>query len=115
MNARDFVAAIRNIVMDAAVTDTMSVVQRPPGKRPAVDLVELSAWYNGLSDADRAMLKRMLTIVARNAVFGFFAVLDGSRQVDPAAGANDYFELRHVHGETDVLSGPKGESLHELL
>jgi hypothetical protein len=58
----------------------------------------------------------MLTLVARNAVFGLFAVLDGSRQVDPEAGDGDYFELRHVHGKAeDVLSGPKGEPLHELL
>jgi hypothetical protein len=116
MNAREFVAAIRDVVMDAAVTDAVAVVQSPPGRRPAVDLVELSAWYNGLADTDRAMLKRMLAIVARNAVFGLFAVLDGARKVDPAATESDYFELRLVHESSeDVLSGPKGEPLHELL
>ncbi len=116
MTPRDFVAAIRDVVMDASVADTVAVVERPPGRRPAVELVALSDWYNQLSDADRTMLKRMLALVARSAVFGLFAVLDGSRKVDSTAGASDYFELRHVHGSTDdVLSGPEGEPLHELL
>ena len=62
------------------------------------------------------MVKRMLSIVARNAVFGLFAVLDGARTVDPDATEHDHFELRHVHGKAqDVLSGPNGEPLHELL
>ena len=116
MNAQDFVAAIRSVVMDASVKDAVSVVQRPPGRRPAVELVELSAWFNGLSDADRAMVTRMLSMVARGAVFGLFAVLDGARKIDPSEGAQDHFELRHVHGKSeDVLSGPRGELLHELL
>jgi hypothetical protein len=49
-------------------------------------------------------------------ILGFFAVLDGSRKADSAADPGDYFELRHVHGTSeDVLSGPKGDPLHELL
>ena len=102
--------------MDAAVSDALAATKRPPGRRPAAALVELSDWYNGLSDSDRAMLKRMLSMVARYSVFGLFAVLDGARKVDPLASASDYFELRHVHGDTeDILSGPEGEPLHELL
>jgi hypothetical protein len=116
MKAQEFVAAIRTLVIDAAVADTVAVVATPPGRRPAVELVELSAWYNGLAEPDRVMLKRMLGMVARNAVFGLFAVLDGARQVDPTAAASDHFEIRHVQGSsTEVLSGPNGETLHELL
>jgi len=116
MNAQEFVAAIRDVVMDTSVTDTVAVMRKPPGRRPEAELVELSSWYNNLSNADREMLTRMLTMVARNAVFGLFAVLDGARRIDPDAGVEDYFELRHVHGSShDVLSGPEGEPLHELL
>jgi len=64
------------------------------------------------------MLKRTFAIVAHHAVFGLFVVLDGSRKIDPAEGANDYFELRQVHGSgspDDILSGPQGQILHELL
>lgn len=116
MKAQEFVNAIRSFVMEAAVSDTISVVQRPPGRRPSRDLVELSTWFGNLSEEDREMTKRMLALVARQAVFGLFAVLDGARKVAPSEAASDHFELRHVHGaETDVLSGPHGDSLHELL
>jgi hypothetical protein len=116
MHARDFVAAIRHLVIDASVTDTVTAVQAPPGRRPAVELVELSAWFHALSDADRDMVKRMLAMVAHGAVFGLFAVLDGARKIDPAEAPEDHFELRHVHGTSeDVLSGPSGETLHALL
>jgi hypothetical protein len=116
MTAEEFVAAVRSVVMAAAVTDTVSMVERPPGRRPAADLVALAGWYRELGAGDRAMVDRMLAIVSRSAVFGLFAVLDGARKVDPAEGPGDFFELRHVHGTaSDVLSGPRGAVLHELL
>ncbi len=61
------------------------------------------------------MLQRLLALTARNAVFGLFAVADNSRKI--ANSTDDhYFELRHVEGGTaEILSGPRGASLHELL
>ena len=116
MNAHEFVSAIRNVVMNTAVADALTTAQKPPGRRPSPDLLELSTWYNGLEDSDREMLRRMLAMAVHNTIFGFFAVLDGSRKADSAADPGDYFELRHVHGTSeDVLSGPKGDPLHELL
>ena len=102
--------------MDAAVSDTLSILRNPPGRKPAVDLTELSAWYNGLPEAEQVMIERLLAIASRQSVFGLFAVLDGARKVDPSAVASDYFELRHIHrGGEDILSGPNAEPLHELL
>lgn len=116
MKAQQFVAAIRTLVMDAAVSDTISIVLRPPGKSPSHDLVELSRWFHSLSEKDREMTRRMLALVARQAVFGLLAVLDGARKISTSESSPDYFELRHVHGsETDVFGGLHGDSLHELL
>lgn len=116
MNAQDFVAAVRSVVRDAAVITTVAAVQKPPGRHPANELAELSLWYNGLSASDQAMIKRLLTIASHSAVFGLLAVLDGARAVDPNSTGQDYFELRHFHGKhQDVLSGPNGTPLHELL
>jgi len=76
----------------------------------------LSHWYNGLREADARMIDRLLALAVRHAVFGVFEVLDGALKVDPSAVSGDYFELRHVHrAGTEVISGPQGESLHELL
>ena len=116
MNSQEFVDAVRTLVMEAAVSDTVSIVQTPPGRKPSRELVELSGWFNGLSEPDRAMAQRLLALGARQAVFGVLAVLDGARKVSTSEDEPDHFELRHVHGvHTDVLSGPGGDSLHELL
>lgn len=116
MKPQEFVDAVRELVLHAAVEDTVSVVSNPPGRRPSRDLVELSEWFNNLPEADQAMTKRLLALASRQAVFGLLAVLDGARKIAPSEATPDYFELRHVHGaETDILGGPDGASLHELL
>lgn len=116
MNAEEFVAAIHNVVIEPMAADITSMLHRPPGRQPASELVELSTWHDGLADSDQLMIKRVIALVARNSVFGVFAVLDGARKVDSKGTANDYFELRYVHKTSeDVLSGPKGALLHELL
>ena len=115
MNPQDFVDALRQVVMSAAVTDVVSMVERPPGRRPAAELLQLSGWYNSLTEDKREMVRRLSELVARHAVFGVLSVLDGARQIEPE-GAKGHLELRYVKdGAEEVLSGPAGVALHELL
>ena len=115
MTSSEFVDTIQTIVLDAAVQNTLSVAAKPPGRRPDVELVELSSWFNKLSDGDRARVSQILQLVAYQAVFGFLCVLDGAQQVE-GLGPKGYFELRFVKdGHEHVLSGPNSEVLHELL
>ena len=116
MNAVEFVRAIEAVVRDAAVVDTLSNVRHPPGRRPAQELLKLSAWYNRLDPQDQVMVKQMLEVVAQHVAFGFFAVLDGARAVEGAGSPKGYFELRYITGDQEeILSGPSGAVLHELL
>lgn len=116
MNASEFVDVIGEVVRDAAVVDVISLVQSPPHRVPPQDLVELGGWYNALDEHAQEMANRMLAMVARAAVFGFLCVLDGSREVERQRGSKGYFELRYVKNEKiDVLCGPSGQVLHELL
>lgn len=116
MNAQTFVDAIRREVMDASVLDTISIVLNPPGRSPSPELVEMSVWFNGLPEVEREKIKRMLEMVARHAVFGMLVVLDGARKVAPSSEGPEHFELRHVHGaQVDILCGPQGDLLHDLL
>jgi hypothetical protein len=116
MTPKEFVDGVGQVVLEASVSDTVSVVQSPPGRMPARELVELSNWFNALGDGDRAMVKRILELEARQAVFGLLSVIDGSRQIEPSVGPKGHFELRFIKdGIKEVLSGPDGEVLHELL
>lgn len=113
MSPSEFVDAIRKVVMDAAVTDTIAVIEKPPGRRPAPTLSEMSRWYHALRDEDRAMLRSALELVARQSVFGFLAVLDGARRATSDGGS---FELTYRGPRSvDRLSGTEDGSLHELL
>jgi hypothetical protein len=115
MNAAEFVAAIRSEVQDSATEEVMSLLQRPPGRRPAPALATLSQWFNGLSEADRQRVKEVAALASHQAVFGFLAVLDGARVIEDPADRGT-LELRHVKaGQPTLLNGPSGPLLHDIL
>jgi len=116
MTGEEFVDTIRTIVLDASVSDTVLLLRQPPGRRPPRDLVELSEWYNRLGADDRARIRRIIEITARQSVFGLLSVLDGSRQIEGPGDPKGHFELRYVKdGDVDMLAGVQGQVLHELL
>jgi hypothetical protein len=82
LNPQDFVEFVRSDVMHEAVDDVLASMAKPPGRRPAPELVELSKWFHGLSDPDRLMLRSALAEASHAAVFGLFALLDGVRRID---------------------------------
>jgi len=115
MKATEFVDIVNKIVREASVTDAISSLRSPPGRRPSQTLVALSTWFKGLDASNQAMVERLMDMVARDTVFGLLAVLDGVRQVE-GRGPKGHFELRYVkEGRTDLLNSPSGEMLHELL
>lgn len=115
MNTKEFVDAIDRLVIARAAPDIVSLLRDPPGRKPAIELVELGRWFRGLSEADQVSLERLLAFAARYSVFGVFEILDGSLKSDPDWEPGDHFELRHVHdGQVDIVSGPD-TALHEFL
>jgi hypothetical protein len=115
MNRESFVDAVRPAVQDSAVTDTISVLSKPPGRKADENLRVLSAWFNQLGYQDRQNVERAIEITARAALFGFLCVLDGTRAIEdgPAKGTLD---LRYRQGAKDIsLNDDAGEVLHELL
>jgi hypothetical protein len=115
MTPTEFVDAIRNVVLASAVKGTVSVLERPPGRRPREELVRASAWFHSLSESDKAMLRTALEIAAHGAVFGLFSVLDGVRAVEDGEEKGS-FRLTHVRGDKEtVINSPDGISLHDLL
>jgi hypothetical protein len=113
MDREIFVDAIRRVVRDAAVADTLAALSQPQGRRPGAGVVGLSAWYSQLSPLDRERLERVIEMAADGAVFGFLCVLDGARAIDSEEGTLD---LRYRKGMEDLsLNDEDGSPLHELL
>jgi hypothetical protein len=102
MDAQTFIDAIRSEVQTSASKGCIKqYTDGPPGRSPRPDLVALSDWYRGQSEADRQMVEKVAADVSHAAVFGFLCVLDGVRAIE------DYGPVR--------LNPPQGMMLHEVL
>jgi hypothetical protein len=49
MDSEKFVHAIEQVVLASAVKGTQDILETPPGRSPAQDLLELSLWYKKTS------------------------------------------------------------------
>jgi len=112
MNAEHFVGALKAHVINAAVDDTISNLENPPGRRVSEAERALSQWYKQLSPKDAENLRSVLAQVSHQAVFGVLAVIDGVRTVDDGVG---HFELAYVAKVRNVLNDPELPPLHDLL
>src|SRR5260221_293432 len=102
MTPEEFIVKIRQVVYESAINGTLSLIRKPPGRRPPENLAVLSRWFIQLSDADKKIFGDAVALAAHQATFGMLAVLDGVRQVDdgPTKGT---LELRYISNGQNVL------------
>jgi hypothetical protein len=113
LNRERFVGALREAVQDTAAASTISLLSRPPGRKPKQELVALSDWFNGLASHDRRRVERVIEMTA-SATFGILCVLDGVRAIE-ARPDKGILDLRYRRGDVDVsLNDETGEQLHDL-
>ena len=115
MNSEEFVKAVKLQTSDAAVDGTIKCLKRPPGRKPAERLLQLSHWYNQLPEKDQEMLKMALREAAEMAVFEFLCVLDGVSVIEDGRHKGE-LELYFVKSEERTqLNDPAKEELHNLF
>lgn len=115
MTSQEFVNAIKIAVVSDSVKAVDEVLQEPPGRAPAKNLVEMSKWFNDLSPNDRDMVISIVKYAVESTTFGFLCVLDGVRAIE-GVGEKGVLELHYKKGnETVWLNNPKDEYLHNLL
>jgi hypothetical protein len=114
MDGQKLVDLLKLVVRDAAAEDEMSVLAKPPRRKPSSELLEQSAWYHSLRDDEKRILSSIVFDTATGAVFGFLCVLDGVRQIEngPDKGR---FELRYIKDGSAWVISPEQNMLHELL
>jgi hypothetical protein len=117
MQPEAFVTVVRQVVEQAAITDVMSQLERPSGRRPSASRVELSAWFAGLTDQDRLRVQAIIADAAHAAVFGMLCALDGSRTIlDPDGDGRIELIFRSAaHEKVIATTDGRGSALHELL
>ncbi|MBF5041328.1 hypothetical protein FGE12_02945 [Aggregicoccus sp. 17bor-14] len=115
MTPEEFVEVVRQVVMQGAVRAAVSLLERPPGRRPAPKLVAASAWYNGLSEQDREQVRGVAAMASHAAVFGFLAVLDGVRVIEDGPDKGTLTLTLRKGDQEWVLNPPNAPMLHDLL
>ena len=114
MDSREFVDVLTIVVRDSAVSDTLDVLQKPPGRRPEQERLKRSAWYNSLDKDQQGIVAHIIKDAVDSAVFGLLCVLDGVRAMEDGPDKGR-FELRYVKGGVTVLNAPDGEMLHDIF
>ena len=114
MNSQEFVDAISKVVLDSAVHGIQKRLEEPAGRSPAKEIIEMSAWYNSLKEADKQIALKIINKSVRDAVFGFLCLLDGSAAIeDSDKGALELFYKKR--DEIILLNDPNKAPLHEML
>jgi hypothetical protein len=110
MDTELFVAAIRRYVRDAAVEDVIGKLKSPPGRRVLPDKKAKSDWFNGLSEANALHVQHVVEDAVDEAIFGLFAVLDGSRTI-----CEGRFDLTYAGAKQVLLNDPDKIGLNEVF
>lgn len=114
MNSEEFVDAIKIVVRDASISGSLKSLTKPAGRKPDRKLVELSTWFNELSDSDKEMLEKVIKYVADISVFSFFSVLDGAAVIENGPDKGD-LELYYVKGAEQLLLNEPSNPLHDIF
>ncbi|ENX42597.1 hypothetical protein [Acinetobacter sp. NIPH 2100] len=113
MNNEKFVDGLKLHVRDAAVSDIISKLKEPPGRRILPQIKLLSEWYKSLAEEDITKINSIIELTAHEVLFGVLAVLDGARVIDEEKGQ---LELVYEIQDAKVrLNNPSEIGLHELL
>jgi len=115
MDQNEFVEAIKIAVIESSKKSVESVLLNPPGRQPNIQSLQLSNWFNSLTDHDKEMLQRVIRESVETTVFGFFCVLDGIRAIEDGREKGSLLLYYEKHGERFLLNNPKDDFLHDLL
>jgi hypothetical protein len=97
-------------VHQTATDGVVRVLNRPPGRRPRAELVELSEWYKSLDDYGRTQVYELVRLTADFTVLDMLSVLDGSMAISNeedtlslSSGGRDLNPEHDLHGRFRAL------------
>lgn len=105
MGADEFIATIKVAVHDSSIDGTQAMLERPSGRNPPEKIVQLSQWFNALSESEKNRVREVITLAVHGGIFGLLCVMDGVHAIESSAGKSD-FELHQVlEGARNIING----------
>lgn len=115
MNAQEFVDILKQVVQDQAVSDTIENLLEPPGKRPSPEMLQMSAFFLGLSEDQQSIFRQIIHMVSETTLFGVLCVLDGVRTIEDDENKGKLRLIFAKNGSDTLLNDPNEDFLHDLL
>lgn len=114
MKSEEFIESIVKYVRNSAVEDTVSIMQKPQGRKPRQKNVELSEWYNNQSERDKDMIEKALYEAVDASLFGLFAVIDGVRTIEGSTSKGTFKLYFEKEDGKKLLNDEDNEFLHDI-
>ena len=109
MNKQEFVKAIKESVIDGSIDSMKSVLLKPAGRKPALNLIQMSTWFNKLSEDDKNIVLKIVGESIEMAVFGFLCVLEDTEK-------KGELKLIYTKNNSEIwLNDPNENYLHNEL
>lgn len=115
MNTQEFIDAVKIRVVSGSLDSIHSILIKPPGREPAQKYVEMSKWYNQLSDGNKSMVLKVAKESIESAVFGFLCVLDGVSAIENTELKGKLLLYFEKNGERTLLNNSEEDFLHDLF
>jgi hypothetical protein len=113
LDTAQFVDALTETCRDPAVSGTISLLQKPPGRKAAEELKSLSAWYNSQTAEQQKHIAAVAALAADQTLFGVLCVLDGVRTIE-STPTKSKFRLTCTSGRVATVLAPGSEFLHDI-
>ncbi|MNL65327.1 hypothetical protein D3C87_1896450 [compost metagenome] len=114
MTPEFFVDALKVECRDSAVRDCIEQFRKPSGRRPKPELVQISEWFNALTEADQRRVAAAMREAAEATLFGVLCVVDGVRAIEAADEKSEFcLTVKRSNGVTTLV--PSDVHLHDIL
>lgn len=115
MTPNQFTKNIKTITCDNTKAGIVAALQLPAGKRPDPKLLELSKWFNGLSESDAQAVKEVIDMAAEQSTYNFLLALDGLLAVSSESDEVKLELYLRSRTENIHLNPADGEELSRLF
>lgn len=114
MKTQEFVERMKDSLRRINLEQILSSLKSPPGRKPDQKYIDMSIWYNKLSEEDKKELEAIILETIDFTVFSIFTVLDGEGFIETTPNPTE-FELYAVKdGKKNLINDPNEEMLHDI-
>jgi len=116
MEKENFIRPLKKTVRDSALRSSFEIITNPPGRSPARELVELSRWFNALTESDKKMVIKAAQMTLDQGIFNFLCILDGVDLLSEDYKGGTFVLSFRRHGQEVVINSMQNdlEELHDI-